>query len=354
MIDLARQREASAVASSFAQPRTLISVAAIIFDWVLLVAAVLIAVVASALLVKLAAAIVAGTAISMLFILGHDAAHRSLVANRTLNEILGRVLFLPCLHNYTLWVVQHNRLHHQSANVKGLNSFSPLSPEEYSNATAGRRLIERIYRSPVGFGLYYLIERWWRDKFFPRPGTRSWRRYQAWADLAVLCIWMGLLTWGLIEVGLRTEGASPITALFWGFVLPFLVWNQLMGMTAFLQHTHPNVAWFRARGEEYGMYSPAEHTVLVNFPAWYDVLSHNIMQHQAHHINARIPWFRLKVAQRRLSELTGPDVTVARMSVKYLLYLTRNCQLYDYESGVWLRFSGRPSSARVAHASASI
>src|SRR5438046_10571125 len=109
----------------------------------------------------------------MLFILGHDASHRTLVANKALNAILARIVFLPCLHNYTLWVIQHNRLHHQSANVKGLNSYSPLSPDEFAAATVGRRLLERIYRSPAGFGFYYLVERWWADKFFPWPKNRS-------------------------------------------------------------------------------------------------------------------------------------------------------------------------------------
>ena len=83
-----------------------------------------------------------------------------------------------------------------------------------------------------------------------------------------------------------------------------------MGTTAFLQHTHPRVPWFRTYKQARATKSQAELTVLVQYPAWYDMLSHNIMQHQAHHVSARIPWFRLKSAQRRLTPMLGPDVVV--------------------------------------------
>jgi omega-6 fatty acid desaturase (delta-12 desaturase) len=162
-------------------------------------------------------------------------------------------------------------------------------------------------------------------------------------DFALLSVWVigFLITLALLEA---TQG-RVVSAFLWGFVLPFLVWNQLMGLTAFLNHTHPMVPWFRTREEARGSKTQAEVTVVVQFPAWYDLLSHNIMQHQAHHVNPRIPWFRLKSAQRHLSPLLGPNAMVEKMGIGYLLRLTKTCRLYDYENRCWLDFTGRQSVA---------
>jgi omega-6 fatty acid desaturase (delta-12 desaturase) len=168
-------------------------------------------------------------------------------------------------------------------------------------------------------------------------------RIRAWLDFALLCSWGAGFIFCLYVVGDAIGG--PISAMIWGFVIPFLIWNYLMGLTAFLQHTHPLVPWFRSREEARANRSQAELTILVQYPAWYDILSHNIMQHQAHHINPSIPWFRLKAAQRQLAGLLGPNAIVERMGLKYLIRLTRTCQLYDYDHNAWLSFGGNSTVA---------
>jgi omega-6 fatty acid desaturase (delta-12 desaturase) len=335
--------EIAPVAEAFCAPRASISIGAFLFDLALYTGAVIVAIVADSVFIKIGAAVVAGTAISMLFILGHDAAHKSLVPWRSLNAILGRIVFLPCLHNQTLWVIQHNRLHHQVTNVKGFNSYSPLSLEEFRALPLWKRARERLYRTILGFGLYYLIERWWRDKFFPRAKVSVGRKPAAWLDFALLCAWTLVFGIGVATIGVATGGGA-INGIVWGFVIPFLIWNQLMGLTAFLQHTHPAVPWYKDKADARSSRSQAEVTIVVQFPQWYDLLSHNIMQHQAHHISPRIPWFRLKKAQRSLTPLIGERAVVERMTIPYVLRLTRACQLYDYDNHRWLRFSGRPST----------
>jgi omega-6 fatty acid desaturase (delta-12 desaturase) len=342
-----KQKRLSELAADFTVQRDWISIAALFADWSIYAAAVVAAVVVSPIWGKLIAALIAGTSISMLFVLGHDAAHRSLVTSKKWNGVLARLVFLPCMHNFTLWLIQHNRLHHQSTNVKGLNSYSPLSPEEYSKLSFGQRMLERFYRSPAGFGVYYLVERWWRDKFIPRAQTIPDAKARAWGDFAIILGWTSLFAWSLVQIDAMFGDSGPIWAIFWGLVLPFLIWNQLMGTTAFLQHTHPLVPWFRTRHAAREASSQVEVTVLVRYPAWYDVLSHNIMQHQAHHVSARIPWYRLKAAQCCLTPVLGSDVVVESMSIRYVLKLVRHCCLYDYESRQWVKYSRPAQRAKI-------
>src|SRR5579885_36390 len=62
----------------------------------------------ASLLVRALLAPVAGLAIGMLFIVGHDACHGSLTPSTKLNAWLGRVAFLPSLHPFAAWEYSHN------------------------------------------------------------------------------------------------------------------------------------------------------------------------------------------------------------------------------------------------------
>ena len=322
------------------------SAAALAIDLCIYIGAVAVAVMAEPVWMRLAAVIVAGTATSTLFILGHDAAHKSLFTNRFANAFFARLVFLPCLHNYTLWVIQHNRIHHQSTNVRRLNSFSPLSVTEYRLLPRWRRLLEKLYRSAAGFGVYYLVERWWKDKFFPRNTTPRAKRRNAWWDFSLLCLWLVVLCIGLVGLTVIAGQPLPALAIVWGFVLPFCVWNALMGLTAYLQHTNPRLPWFVASPKR-GPSGARRIGDACNLPS---LVRCAISQHHVASCASRESphfVFRLRRAQMRLNDL-GERVVVERMTPGYVLRLTRTCQLYDYDARQWLDFSGRPTTSSVS------
>lgn len=324
------------------QPNPWRAATAVAFDWALYLGATAGALWFDNVILKLGCGILAGTAISTLFILGHDAGHNSLFPSRRLNRMFGRVCFLPCLHNATLWIIQHNRLHHQETNVRGLNSFSPFDFETFRALPAWRRHLERIYRNPLGFGLYYLLERWWGHKFFPGREVPNSFRKRALLDFLLLLAWLvissGLVAWIAFEMN-RGIAAQ----LFFGLVFPFYVWNHLMGFTAFVQHTHPRALWAPQATSRRSTAWQIDVTVLVRFPRWYDTLSHNIMHHPAHHLNARVPWYRLPLLEREMPNEIASRILVETISLGYLLNLSRCCKLFDYRRGMWMDFRGRPS-----------
>ena len=324
-------------------PSNLAGITAVIVDMTLLAAAVVCTITADAAWLRICASIVAGTAISTLFILGHDAAHGSLFTSKLANQIMSRALFLPCLHNPTLWLYQHNHLHHQHTNLQGANSFSPMAPAQYQTSSFARRLLERIYRHPLGFGLYYLVERWWKHKFLPRANAPSTLRPRALRDFRLLVLalagFMALVSWNAI-----VSGHSPVADIFFAIVLPFYVWNHLMGFTAFVQHTHPRAHWMRARRSRRHTAWQIDVTVCVKFPRWYDLLSHNIMHHPAHHENPRVPWYRLPLVEQALPGDLRNRMLVERISLGYLIRTAAQCKLFDYDGNFWTDFNGRRTS----------
>jgi len=290
---------------------------------------------------RLAAAVLAGSAISSLFVIGHDAAHGAYTESRRLNAVLGRIAFLPALHSYSLWQVQHNRLHHRLTNVRGFNSWSPLTKADYDLLPAWRRAVERLYRSPLGFAPYYLVERWWQDKFFPRR-TRE-RRAAYWLDFALLLGFLALFLAVLALAG-ALSGSGAASAVLLGFALPYLVWNALMGATTYMQHTHPDVPWFEQLAQWRQLGGQEEVSVQLQVPRWYGLISHHIMEHPAHHLHPKVPLYRLAAAQRLLNELLGAGAVTQRFSPLYLLRTIARCKLYDYQNHRWLDFAGKPTS----------
>ena len=80
----------------------------------------------------------AGMAIAMLFVVGHDACHRSFTSSRALNGVIGRVAFLPSLTPFGAWEQEHNRAHHVYTNLKGRDPiWAPFSKAEFDALPGG-------------------------------------------------------------------------------------------------------------------------------------------------------------------------------------------------------------------------
>ena len=313
----------------------LLGYSAAVLDGAIFLAAVFFACASETVWLQALFSVIAGTMISTLFVLAHDAGHGSLVRHRRANMFLARTLLLPSMHNLTLWRIAHNRGHHQASNIKGMNSWSPMAVEEFAALPKWKQWRERIYRCG-GFGPYYLVERWLKHKFYPGAAIRGALRKRALADFAVLSVWLVAWCLGAVYAGSFGDNAW-YASLAWGVIVPFAIWNCLMGLTVYLQHTHPAVPWFRSVTEA-KRHGAEELTVHVKYPLWYGILSHDIMEHPAHHIHPLIPFYRLRAAQARLNELLGKDAIVEPMTPGYVLGLLRQCRVYDYERREWVDF----------------
>jgi omega-6 fatty acid desaturase (delta-12 desaturase) len=168
----------------------------------------------------------------------------------------------------------------------------------------------------------------------PGPSTPLRFRRAAWSDFTLVAafflIWCGI-SW-------LVAGAE---GLLFGFLLPFAVWNFLMAVTVYLQHTHPRIPWYGDREAYRGSSGQHELTLHVVTPRWYGWLSNEIMEHSAHHVHAKIPLYNLRRAQARLEELLGGELPQETASLRLLLDSLRRCQLYDFEAKAWCAFDGR-------------
>jgi omega-6 fatty acid desaturase (delta-12 desaturase) len=291
---------------------------------------------------QLLGGVLATIAIVRLFIIGHDACHGSLTDHDLLNKVLGRIAFLPSLTPYSLWRVGHNVVHHGFNNLKGRDFvWEPLDPSEFAALSPARRLLERVYRSAFGPLPYYLVEIWWKKLYFPGKAHAPGKRAEFKWDSTLVTVFAALWVAGLAIYSPVGGGATAL-AIIVGFVVPFLVWNWTVGFVVYLHHTHPDVVWYSDKSSWLKAQGILHGTVRYKIRPYWNILLHNIMEHAAHHLDARIPLYRLKAAQAELARLV-PDIPVIELSMRTYWRTVRECKLFDFERRVWVTF---PSAAR--------
>lgn len=293
-----------------------------------------------ALLGKILGGLVAGQALVNLGSLSHEAAHRSVVRSRLGNKVIAVVSFTAILFNYRLWVYEHHVLHHGRTNTKDNNFLSPLTLAEYRALSPLRRALYRSYHSQTGLGilLYYLLERWPSVHFYPGAWLPQKFRASAWGYTALLTGYIAALLSLLVLVP-SAQGHSVVATVICGFVLPYTIWFTTFAMTAFLQHTNPQLRWYRNVAS---MASPAESTAVhVGIPHWMNHITHYVLEHSVHHVSAMIPHYHLKKAQAALADLVEPNIITMPFTVGNMRDVLRRCRLYDYDAHAWYDFDGQ-------------
>ncbi len=294
---------------------------------------------------KILFGVLAGVKLANLGALGHEAAHGNLASSRLANDIMGVIVFTPCLYNYRLWQHDHHQLHHIHTNVNHQDSWVPLSKAQYDSLPAWHRALHRAYRNQwgLGFGLYYMIERWLPVRFIPSKGVPKEMRASAWRHFAYLTTYAALFIGGLAAAPLYSD-TSSITAVVLGFVLPFYVWLSMFAFTVYIQHTHARLPWFDGPVHRKAMMAQEELATTFLFPHWLTYLMHNVYDHAAHHVAPRVPFYHLSDATRTLDEMAGPRAITEPFSFTRLHQTLKTCKLYDFEAYRWLDFDGAPTT----------
>ena len=230
-----------------------------------------------------------------LFIIQHDCGHGAFFRQRAANSWVGRVLGVLTLTPYDYWKHNHAVHHSTSSNLdrRGIGDIDILTVAEYRTCSLTRRLLYRCYRNPVVMfvlGPAYMFFLQHRLPFHQmRDGWRPWISTMA-TNAAIALTALGMI-W-LVGVG-------PFLMVH----LPIMVMAASMGVWLFyVQHQFESVAWART-----GTWS--HHDAALLGSSYYDLpqvlrwLSGNIGIHHIHHLNSRIPYYRLPKVLRDHPEL---------------------------------------------------
>jgi omega-6 fatty acid desaturase (delta-12 desaturase) len=285
--------------------------------------------------------LLSGLVVSALFILGHDAAHGALFRSRRLCYWVGQLCMLPALHMYEAWVLGHNRLHHGHTVRAGADFvWHPFTREQYDALSPLAKLRHRLEWSALGGGLYYLREVWWNKmvRFDPPAKLASAIRRDWW----VVVGFFALATLALGAAGFAHYGTAGGAVWTWFKlgIVPWLLFNYTIGIAVYLHHIaddlpwHPRSQWNKFKGQMQG-------TTIFTIPRGLDFFFHHIFLHVPHHVDMRIPFYRLPAAARAIQQSFGDVVRARRLRLRDYLRTVRRCKLFDFERGVWSTYDGR-------------
>ena len=246
-----------------------------------------------------------------LFMIQHDCGHGAFFRQRAINDWVGRVLGVLTLTPYDYWKRNHAIHHATSGNLdrRGIGDLEILTVAEYRARSIPGRAWYRIYRNPIvifGIGPAYLFFLQHRLPFHQmRIGWRPWASTMATNAAIALAV----------ATMIRLVGTGPFLLVH----LPIILLAASMGVWLFyVQHQFEDVVW--ARDANW-----VQRDAAVSGSSYYDLpvvlrwFTANIGIHHVHHLNSRIPFYRLQQVLRDHPELK----TVGRVTIPQSLRSVR-------------------------------
>ena len=247
---------------------------------------------------KIPVSIINGLLYVRLFVIYHDYQHRAILQNSTLAIWLMRAVGLYVLAPEMVWRRTHEYHHNNNSklSISGIGSYPTVSTKRYETLNKKQKFIYLINRHPATILLGYitLFIYWLNLKSFVQSPLKH---VDSLASL-VLHLTLGYFIWsyfgGLI--------------LLLGWIIPF---SLTFGMGAYLfycQHNFPGATFRENQDWTYDNAALSSTSYMKMNPImhWF---TGNIGYHHVHHLNSRIPFYRLKEVMKDMPELHNAATT---------------------------------------------
>lgn len=236
------------------------------------------------------------------FILYHDYMHGAILSGSIVAGGILKLYGTLVLSPPHIWKHSHDDHHKNNARHYGptLGTFPVMTTADYANASRLERLSYSLSRHPLTFLFGYVTVFFWEmclHAFIINP-----RKNLDGAVAIVLHIALAI-----------TLGCISLQALVLGMLLPMAVITGLGSYLFYAQHNFPGV--IRNEGDEWDHVHAALHSSsFMQMGAVMNWFTGNIGYHHVHHLNAKIPFYRLPEAMAGLEELQSPVVTTLHPS----------------------------------------
>lgn len=245
-----------------------------------------------------------------MFIFQHDCGHRSFFKSKKANDTVGFLLGLVTMTPYHGWRREHAIHHANSGDLdrrgRGQGEIRVMTVNEYRNASRMKRLLYRIYRSPpILFCLGPFYEFVIRQRFtFFLP--KAWKRERR------SVYWLNLMLAG--AVALMCWLVGPLSFLM--VHLPIILLSTQIGVWLFyVQHQYEEAFYEHAEQWDYveAAMAGSSHYQLPKVLQWF---TGNIGLHHIHHLDCRIPNYRLQRCHDEQPEMRAVKTLTIRESFK--------------------------------------
>ena len=220
-----------------------------------------------------------------LFAIQHDCGHGAFFRSKRLNAWIGRTLGVLTWTAYDLWRHNHSIHHATTGNLdrRGTGDIHTMTLEEYQALGRWGRFLYRLYRHPaVVLGVFPTYVFVFENRLpvgFMRDGWRFWISAMG-TNLAIVAFYGGLIYLLGLSTMLLTYAPTVLVAATIGIWL------------FYVQHQFEDSFW--EDEENWRLHDAALHgSSHYDLPRVLRWLTANIGIHHVHHLNSRIPFYRL-------------------------------------------------------------
>jgi len=252
---------------------------------------------------KIVIAVVIGLLVMRCFILFHDYHHKAILQGagwaKYLFGLFGLFVFVPS----SVWKQSHNFHHAHNAVIETSNigSFWTVSVEQWSKMNRLNKIRYRIVRHPLTILLGVFTV------FIYEHCIGNVVRNPLKNGVAFLALLLHVLV-----LVLAVEYAF-LWDYFFAWLLPIGLAGCLGSYLFYAQHNFPGV---KLLNRQKWTYSDAalQSSCFIDMPKFMHWFTGNIAYHHVHHLNHRIPFYRLPEAMNAIEELQSPIKTSLRLS----------------------------------------
>jgi len=218
----------------------------------------------------------------------HDCMHRSFFASRQLNDVIGTLLSPIAMTPYQATRYIHGQHHTYVSDLDHRESFEifTMTLEEWRRSTWWQKFRYRLYRSPVTLILIGPFLLFTIGRRVPLCSLKTGLGDIALHNL-LLAGYVGAIYWiaGLPGIGVW------LAAVYVGSIAGALI--------SYVVHNFEHINW-GTRPDLTHESAALEGSAVLDWGYVFDIVTMNIGYHDLHHLNAKIPGYRLREAHRAL------------------------------------------------------
>ena len=239
--------------------------------------------------------------LSRTFIIFHDYQHHTILRKSPIANVLFTLFGIYMITPPNIWKRSHD--HHHNHNAKlfsaSIGSFPIMTRQKFMEASKAERFGYLAVRHPVNMFFAYFTT--FMYGMCVQSFLSSFRRH--WDSLAVLIVHIGIAVFLFVHYGWLTW--------FLTFFLPFFLSHMLGSYLFYAQHNFPGVE-FRKNAEWSYTHAALESSSFMKLDPFTQWVTANIGFHHIHHLNSKIPFYRLPEAMAAIPELQKAKVTTLR------------------------------------------
>jgi omega-6 fatty acid desaturase (delta-12 desaturase) len=249
------------------------------------------------LVIRIPASIATGLVMIRVFILYHDYHHGTILSGSRVAGLILNTYGIFTLSPPSIWKRSHDHHHKNNSIILGasIGSYPVMSIDAYATASFWQRVGYSISRHPVTIALGYLTV------FFYGMCVRSLifnpRRH---FDSAVSIVAHSCL--------LATAAMAGWEVALFAVVLPCVIASGAGAYLFYAQHNYPDVK-YRDREQWSYVFAALYSSSYIKMSPLMHWFTGNIGYHHIHHLNARIPFYRLPEAMAGIEEMQSPGTT---------------------------------------------